>query len=160
MTIHEFNAADEAVARAGLLRCCASKQWAERVLERRPFHDQATLVLVAESVWWTLEPTDWLEAFSAHLKIGEQQRSSWCAQEQSGVDSAPTRILERLAEGNQEYEQRFGWIFLINATGKSAPEMLDLLHTRLENGSAEELRVAAGEQAEITKLRLSKLLNL
>ena len=166
MTLHEFNAADETVARAVLLRCCGSKQWAERMLARRPFHNHETLLSLAESVWWTLEPADWLEAFSAHPRIGDQKTagekklSDWCSQEQSGLNSAADPILERLAEGNQHYEQRFGWIFLVNATGKTAPAMLDLLHLRLKNESAEELRVAAGEQAEITKLRLNRLLTL
>lgn len=166
MTLHEFHAADAAIARAALLQCCGSKQWAERMLARRPFHNHKTLLSVAESVWWTLEPADWLEAFSAHPRIGnqnttgEKKLSDWCSQEQSELNSAADPILEQLAKGNQDYEQRFGWIFLVNATGKTAPAMLDLLHVRLKNESAEELRVAAGEQAEITKLRLNRLLRL
>lgn len=160
MTLHEFNAADEAVAREALLRCCASKQWTQRMLALRPCSEHETLLSTAESVWWTLGPTDWLEAFSAHPQIGDKKLSGWCSEEQNGVDAASTRILEQLAKGNQKYEQRFGWIFLVNATGKTARAMLDLLHLRLQNGSAEELRVAAGEQAQITKLRLNKLLNL
>jgi OHCU decarboxylase len=160
VTFQEFNAADEAVARAALLRCCGSKQWAEGILARRPFYDLETLLSIAESVWWTLGPSDWLEAFAAHPKIGDKKLSAWSSQEQGGINSAPDQVLERLANGNQEYERRFGWIFLVNATGKTAPEMLDALSARLENGSAEELRVAAGEQAEITKLRLNKLLTV
>ena len=159
MTIHEFNAADETVARAALLRCCGSEQWTVGILARRPFPDRETLLAAAESVWSAVAPSDWLEAFSAHPKIGEKKLSSRCAAEQSGLNSAAYPILEQLAKGNQDYEQRFGWIFLVNATGKTAPAMLDLLHLRLKNGSAEELRIAAGEQAEITKLRLNKLLN-
>ncbi len=164
MTLRDLNAADGAVARAALLRCCGSKKWTERILERRPFHDHDTLLSIAESVWWTLDPSDWLEAFSAHPRIGdkkmtgEKKLSNWCSQEQSGIDSAPTQLLGSLAESNREYERRFGWIFLVNATGKTAPEMLDLLETRLKNERAQELRVAAGEQAKITKLRLNKLL--
>lgn len=160
MTINEFNAADEAVARAALLRCCGSKQWTAAILARRPFTDRETLLSTAESVWSALAPSDWLEAFSAHPKIGEKKLSSWCAQEQSGLNSAADQVLERLANGNQEYERRFGWIFLINATGKTAPETLDSLHARLKNESAEEFRIAADEQAKITKLRLKKLLHL
>lgn len=158
--LSEFNAADEAVARAALLQCCGSRQWTAEILARRPFHDRETLLSTAESVWSALGPSDWLEAFSAHPKIGAKKLSSWSSQEQSGLNAAADQILEQLAKGNREYEQRFGWIFLVNATGKTARAMLDSLHLRLKNGSAEELRVAAGEQAEITKLRLNKLLSL
>ena len=160
MTMQEFNAADTAIARTALLQCCGSKQWAERILARRPFQDRDALLSIAESVWWTLGPNDWLEAFSAHPRIGEKKLSDWCSQEQNGVTAATAQILEQLANGNQEYEQRFGWIFLIHATGKTAPEMLALLHARLKNESADELRVAAGEQAKITELRLTKLLDV
>lgn len=160
MTLREFNAADDATARAALLRCCGSKQWAERILVARPFRDPETLLSFARSVWWTLDPTDWLQAFSAHPKIGDKKLAGWASQEQNGVHSAPSQILEALARGNEEYENKFGCIFLINAAGKTAPEMLHALHTRLANGSAEELRVAAGEQAKITSLRLHKLLGL
>jgi 2-oxo-4-hydroxy-4-carboxy-5-ureidoimidazoline decarboxylase len=134
-------------------------------LEQRPFHNFETLLSAAESVWWALERGDWLEAFSAHPrvgpnKIGEKKLSEWSSQEQAGVNSSPAQVLERLADGNRDYERRFGWIFLVNATGKTAPEILALLNTRLKNGSAEELQVAAGEQAKVTKLRLNKLLAL
>lgn len=157
MTFREFNAADASAAHAALLQCCGSKQWTERILAKRPFDNLEALLSTAESVWRTLGPSDWLEAFSAHPRIGEQTRSAWSSQEQNGISSAPDHVLEQLANGNREYEQRFGWIFLVNATGKTAPEILDLLNARLKNGKAEELRTAASEQAKITKLRLHKL---
>ena len=113
----------------------------------------------SESIWWTLTPSDWLEAFSAHPRIGERSLSKWSSDEQSGVDGAQAEVLARLARGNQEYERRFGWIFLVNATGKTAPEMLQVLQSRLSNEEGAELRIAAGEQAKITKLRLEKLLS-
>ncbi len=159
MTLEEFNTAEEATARTDLLRCCGSKQWADSMLARRPFYDEAALLSSAESVWWALESSDWLEAFSAHPKIGEKKLAEWASQEQSGLGSAPASILEALATGNREYEQRFGWIFLVQATGKTAAEMLALLQARLTNESTKELRIAAGEQAKITELRLNKLLN-
>ena len=159
MTLDGLNAADEATARAALLRCCGSKQWADSMLAGRPFHDEPALLSSAESVWWALDCSDWLEAFSAHPKIGEKKLAEWASQEQSGVGSEPASILESLAKGNEEYERRFGWIFLVHATGKTAAELLDLLHIRLTNESTKELRVAAGEQAKITELRLNKLLN-
>ena len=160
MTFEEFNAADAGVARAALLRCCGSKQWAEAMLAQRPFRGHETLFSTAESIWWTLNPSDWLEAFSAHPRIGEKKLGAWSLQEQNGMHSASSQILEQLAAGNQEYERQFGWVFLVNATGKSAPEMLDSLQARLTNPPEEELRIAAGEQAKITALRLSKLLEL
>ncbi len=160
MTFQEFNRADTDAARAALLQCCGSNQWTERMLAKRPFEDFEILLSTAESVWWTLEPADWLEAFSAHPKIGDKKLSDWSLQEQDGVNSAPDQVLEQLAKGNQEYEQRFGWIFLVNATGKTAPEILDLMNARMKKGKTEELHAAAGEQAKITKLRLNKLLTV
>ncbi|HTF65892.1 MAG TPA: 2-oxo-4-hydroxy-4-carboxy-5-ureidoimidazoline decarboxylase [Edaphobacter sp.] len=162
MTFAEFNVADTAVARAALLQCCSSKQWAEIILARRPFQDRESLLGAADALWWTLGPEDWREAFSAHPRIGQNKLGSgkvsqWSSQEQSGVGSAPLAVLERLAKANEEYERRFGWIFLVNATGKSVPEMLHLLEARLKNEDEEELRVAAGEQARITRLRLNKM---
>lgn len=160
MRFQEFNAADEAIARAALLRCCGSKRWADAMLAQRPFRGPDTLFSKAESIWWTLDPGDWLEAFSAHPRIGEKKLAAWSSQEQNGVHSASTQTLEQLAVGNQEYERQFGWIFLVNGTGKSAQEMLGSLQTRLTNPPEEELRIAAGEQAKITALRLNKLFDL
>jgi len=160
VTFEEFNAADAAIARAALLRCCGSKRWAAAMLAQRPFRGRDTLLSTAESIWWTLDPADWLEAFSAHPCIGEKKLAAWSLQEQNGMHSASTQVLEQLAAGNQEYERRFGWVFLVNATGKSGSEMLGLLQARLTHQPEEELRIAAGEQAKITALRLSKLLEL
>ncbi len=115
---------------------------------------------LAESVWWALEPEDWLQAFSAHPRIGAKTSSGWSADEQRGVGSAGKEVLGQLAKANEDYEAHFGWIYLVNASGKSAHEMLELLQSRLKNQTAEELRIAAGEQAKITKLRLRKLLEL
>jgi 2-oxo-4-hydroxy-4-carboxy-5-ureidoimidazoline decarboxylase len=159
MTLDEFNAASPADARGALLRCCGSSGWSDKVLSSRPFSDAEALLSTAESVWWTLGEKDWLEAFSAHPRIGEKKHSAWSSREQSGIDSASVETLDRLAKGNVEYEDHFGWIFLVNATGKSAREMLALLEARLQNSREEELRVAAGEQAKITTLRLAKLLH-
>jgi OHCU decarboxylase len=160
VTLREFNAADPLAAQSALLRCCGSTEWTKNMLHQRPFPDFESLFSKAESIWWALAAVDWLEAFSAHPKIGEAKVSGWCAQEQSGVHSAGGGILERLAAGNRDYQQRFGWIFLVNASGKSASKMLEVLHSRLTNDSAEELRIAAGEQAQITRLRLRKLFEL
>ena len=164
MTIEQLNTAEPEAVREQLLRCCGSNAWAAGILARRPFRNREELFEAAESVWCRLSPSDWLEAFSAHPKIGVRKNGSgaisrWSSEEQSGVDGAGFDIVERLAKANNEYESRFGWIFLISATGKSATEILHELELRLNNESVEELRVAAGEQAKITRIRLNKLLD-
>jgi OHCU decarboxylase len=134
--------------------------------DARPFTDAEALFRVADSVWWSLRDEDWLKAFRAHPKIGEQkaagvqseQAQSWSAQEQSGIQDAVTETKAALAVGNQEYEARFGFIFIVCATGKSSAEMLAILNARLQNDPGTELRVAAEEQRKITGLRLEKLL--
>jgi OHCU decarboxylase len=160
VTLDDFNIAAAAVVTAALLQCCGSKRWAEAMLARRPLLDRAALFSTAESIWWTLDSHDWLEAFSAHPRIGEKKLAGWSSQEQNGIHAAPTQILRQLAAGNQEYERRFGWIFLIQAAGKSAPDMLGSLQARLANPPEAELRIAAGEQAKITASRLDKLFDL
>ncbi len=137
------------------------------MLEARPFLDVNDLVAKAERTWWALSAEGWLEAFRAHPKIGEQkaaatqseQAQSWSAQEQSGVTDAAAETKAALAARNQEYEQRFGFIFIVCASGKTSEEMLAILSQRLRNESQTELRVAAEEQRKITRLRLEKLIN-
>jgi 2-oxo-4-hydroxy-4-carboxy-5-ureidoimidazoline decarboxylase len=121
----------------------------------------------ADAIWLKLDRADWLEAFTHHPKIGDMDSlrakfattKEWAAGEQSGVNAANEEVLRGLADGNREYEQRFGHIFIVCATGKSAQEMLTLLRARLHNEADKELRIAAGEQAKITRIRLEKLLN-
>ena len=133
----------------------------------RPFADLDRLLGKAEGIWWALSEEDWLEAFRAHPKIGEQkaaavqseQARNWSAQEQSGVDDAALATKAAMAAGNQEYEERFGFIFIVCASGRTSEEMLAILHERLQNDPRTELRVAAEEQRKITRLRLEKLLN-
>ena len=132
----------------------------------RPFVNGAELFVKADHIWWSLAGADWLEAFRSHPKIGEKkatqptsaQARSWSEQEQSGTcDTAPDTA-QSLANGNQEYEAKFGFIFIVCATGKSVDEILVLLVERLKSDSDSELRVAAEEQRKITQLRLAKLL--
>ena len=155
-----------AEARAELLRCCGSSRWVEVLLAQRPFTDASSLYAAADSVWWDLEPADWREAFAHHPRIGERDfrarfasTEGWAAGEQAGVAGAPEELLTALAEGNQAYEERFGYIFIVCATGKSAEEMLALLLQRLAHPPQDEIRIAAGEQAKITRIRLEKLLS-
>ncbi|HJX29203.1 MAG TPA: 2-oxo-4-hydroxy-4-carboxy-5-ureidoimidazoline decarboxylase, partial [Thermoanaerobaculia bacterium] len=123
----------------------------------RPFRDRADLVKMSDGIWWSLGPEDWLEAFRAHPRIGEKG-GRWATQEQAGTRGARPEVLSELAESNQRYESRFGHIFIVCATGKSALEMLTLLQERFGNDPDTELRVAAEEQRKITNLRLEKLL--
>lgn len=153
-------------ARAELLRCCGSSRWADGMVRARPFRDAEHLFAEAAWLWAQTGPEDWHEAFKHHPRIGDVSQlrakfaatATWSSQEQGGVTGADEAVLRGLAEGNTEYERRFGFIFLVCATGKSAAEMLALLRARLDNPPDEELRIAAGEQAKITRIRLEKLL--
>lgn len=132
----------------------------------RPFHNVEELLTKADSLWWSLNQEDWLESFRAHPKIGEQkaaaapseQARNWSRQEQAGTEGAAAETRAALAERNQEYEKRFGFIFIVCATGKSSEDMLVILNTRLQNDLKAELPVAAEEQRKIMRLRLEKLL--
>ena len=159
MGLNELNALDDAAAVRELLRCCGSTQWAYRMAAARPFADEAAMLDRADAIWWSLDPRDWLEAFSAHPKIGGPATTRWSAQEQSGMASAAAAVSDRLASGNRDYEARFGYIFIICATGKSAGEMVEALEQRLGNAPDRELRIAAEEQRKITRLRVAKLID-
>jgi OHCU decarboxylase len=165
-SLSRLNALPEDVAEAELLKCCGSTLWARRMAGERPFHNLQELLAKAESVWWALDAEDWLEAFSRHPKIGERESAraqaetarSWSEQEQAGTNSADEETKRELMIGNRLYEEKFGHIYIICATGKSADEMLALLKERLGNERQTELRNAAEEQRKITELRLRKLL--
>jgi len=152
-----INAMAEEEAGAAMLACCGSKRWARRMAERRPFSSEADLFADAGRIWGELSERDWLEAFAAHPKIGERA-SGQAAAEQAGARGASPETLAALARANREYEERFGYIFIVCASGRSAEEMLDLCRRRLHNAPAEELKVAAEEQRRITRLRLEKWL--
>jgi OHCU decarboxylase len=147
-------------------KCCGSQNWAMGMAQERPFASLKDLVESAERLWWSLGPSDWLEAFHSHPKIGEQKAAAktaveaqqWSAAEQSGIRDSAQQTLAELAKLNREYEEKFGYIFIVCATGKSSDEMLAILRQRLKNDPGEELRIAAAEQAKITELRLKKLL--
>ena len=135
--------------------------------ERRPYSSVEELTRTASDIWSSLSQEDWLEAFRSHPKIGEKkatetvsaQAQQWSGQEQSGVRDANHATIDSLAKLNREYEEKFGFIFIVCATGKSAGEMLAILRGRLQNEAATELPIAAAEQAKITELRLKKLIN-
>jgi 2-oxo-4-hydroxy-4-carboxy-5-ureidoimidazoline decarboxylase len=164
MHLDDLNGLDEAAATRAFLRCCGSRRWATRMAVLRPFDDARTMADGAERAFETLDRADWLEAFAAHPKIGADQAGgasragAWSAQEQALVAEGADKTLQRLAEANRDYEARFGYIFIVCATGKTAAEMLALLERRLQHDPGAELGIAADEQRRITRLRLSKLL--
>jgi len=165
--LQQLNALAPERAEAEFLKCCGCRNWTRALTDARPFADPDALFRAADDLWWALSEEDWLEAFRAHPKIGEQkaaeaqpeQAQDWSAQEQSGVHDAAMETKAALAAGNQEYEERFGFIFIVCATGRTSEQMLAILHERLQNDPRTELRVAAEEQRKITRLRLEKLLN-
>ncbi len=168
--IARLNALSSEEAQAELLKCCGSTNWARRMAQQRPFPSggdaMRRLLDSADRVWWDLGREDWLEAFTRHPRIGEKAAAKdasaetrrWSEEEQSGTRSAREQVLAALAKANRAYEQRFGYVFIVCATGKSSEEMLALLQQRLQNDPAAELRIAAEEQRRITHLRLQKLL--
>lgn len=155
MRLAELNALDAASAARELQQCCGSTRWAQMMAAARPFASLDRMAAAADRIWTSLDRDDWLEAFAAHPRIGQQTGSSWEAAEQAGVTDAARAVFEKL---NRDYEARFGHLFLVCATGRSATEILRLLKDRLGNNPDDELRVAAGEQQRITRLRLAKLL--
>lgn len=166
MTLEELNSLPREKAEAELLRCCGSSAWAAKMASSRPFRDEDALFSRADQLWSGLGRKDYLEAFTHHPRIGDvsklRQRfaatAGWSSEEQKGVGGASEETLQALAKGNLEYEEKFGFIFLVCATGRSADEMLALLRARMPNPSDRELQIAAGEQAKITRIRLEKLL--
>jgi allantoicase len=142
-----------------LLAVCGSSAWARAVAAARPFGSMDELRESAASAWRGLSRDDWLEAFAAHPRLGERSvGAGWAAQEQSGTAGAGSDVLAALQDGNRAYEERFGHVFLLCATGVDAEGMLAALRERMDNDPETELRVAAGEQEKITELRLRKLL--
>ena len=156
----------DSAAEAALMRCCGSSRWVASMMSSRPFHSDQAVLQAATSCWRSLEKEDFLEAFEHHPQIGAdiaqlrakfQTTHGWSASEQSGISQASEATLQRLADGNRAYLEKFGYIFIVCATGKSADEMLEILNKRLPNTPAEELLIAAGEQEKITAIRLRKL---
>ena len=153
-------------AHSAFERCCASRRWVASMLARRPFGSSARLRQAAREVWSGLERADYLEAFAGHPPIGASMSAlrmkfvathDWSSEEQAGVSQADESLLLALAHANRLYLERFGYVFIVCATGKTAPELLELLLARLSNLPEQELVLAAAEQAKITELRLEKL---
>lgn len=151
-----------------MLPCCGSRAWAQELAALRPFVEPQDLLRTSDEVWSHLDVADWDEAFASHPRIGERkapvsataQSAQWSTQEQSAAELSDAQIQDQLKRANAAYEARFGRIYIVCATGKSAVEMLAILERRLENEDAAELREAAEQQRQITQLRLRKWLQL
>jgi 2-oxo-4-hydroxy-4-carboxy-5-ureidoimidazoline decarboxylase len=167
VTLHDFNILPKEQLVTALTQCCGSSAWVKGMMDFIPADDMVELLEDAESVWYQCSEVDWKEAFAHHPKIGDTaslkkkfaSTADWASGEQSAVNTATEEVIAALAEGNRLYEEKFGYIFIVCATGKSAEEMLGMLQVRLRNSPEEEIEIAADEQNKITKLRIEKLLN-
>jgi 2-oxo-4-hydroxy-4-carboxy-5-ureidoimidazoline decarboxylase len=165
MNLSLINKLESDEAKVTFLKCCGSENWAAAMVNARPFANDQDLLNKAEQAFSQMSKTDWLDAFAAHPKIGDidslRQKygntKDWAQNEQAGVSGTSSRVLEHLASGNAAYEERFGYIFIVCATGKSAEEMLAILNGRINNEAESEFAIAAEEQKKITRIRLEKL---
>ncbi len=166
MTIDDLNQLPDDDAFAKIEQACCAPNWVAGMVAARPYVDEQDLFSKAEQVWSTMQESDFLAAFDGHPMIGdvsslkEKYRNTQgeASHEQSGVNEASDAVIEQLASQNKAYYDKFGFIFIVFATGKSAKQMLDLLMARLPNKRDQEIRNAAAEQAKITQLRLEKML--
>ena len=161
----EWNRAVAEDALDAMIACCGAKRWASAMVEQRPLASIVELSEAADRAWSEMQEVDWLEAFACHPRIGERkavhasaQSFAWSRQEQASAASASERILSELAEGNALYAERFGFTYIVCATGKSAEEMLAILRQRLASDRDTELREAAEQQRQILQIRLGKWL--
>ena len=166
ITVAELDKMAESAAAELLVDCCGSSRWVSEMIAARPFGSRDSVFSAADRIWSSLSASDWVEAFEHHPRIGErtgavaqgERGAEWSSREQAGVATAGADVREALAGVNQEYERRFGYIYIVCATGKTPEEMLALAHKRLRNAAGAEVRVAAEEQRKITRIRLGKLL--
>lgn len=158
-----WNTDPEPEALAAMLACCAAQRWAAAMVAARPLDSIVALSETADRTWSTMTEPDWVQAFAAHPRIGERcpasmQSATWSQQEQASISAARERTIAQLAEGNAAYELRFGFTYIVCATGKSADEILSILQRRLAETRDNELREAAEQQRQILQLRLGKWL--
>ncbi len=163
MTLESLNDLSFEAAYLEFQKCCGARNWVRQIVDRRPFASLQEFFEAAGTIWNTLSPSDWKEAFEHHPRIGDREAlrekfSTTAAEaEQAGILTTTEEVLQRLAERNREYEEKFGYIFIVCATGKSAEEMLKTIEERLHNEPEPELIIAAEEQRKITRIRLEKL---
>lgn len=166
ITVADLDAIPARTAASFLANCCGSSRWVSEMVSARPFGSRDAVLTEADRIWTSLDASDWLEAFAHHPRIGERTGAvpqgelggEWSEEEQAGIDDADDDAHRVLATLNQEYERRFGFIYIVCATGKTPEEMMELAGQRLRNDGATELRLAADEQRKITRIRLQKLL--
>ena len=167
MSIEELNNLSAEKTIEELFKCCGSTMWATKLATNKPFKNTQQLLEISDKIWMDCSKPDGLEAFTHHPKIGDVKTlekkfastKEWAGKEQAGVDLATHATLKKLAEGNQTYENKFGFIFIVCATGKTANQMLVLLNARLPNNPETEFKIAMQEQNKITHIRLEKLLS-
>lgn len=167
MTLEQLNNLSIEESKTALEKCCGSSSWIKGMIKQKPFSSQEDLLHKADLAWATCNADDALEAFTHHPKIGDVSNlekkfastKEWAGGEQKSVESAAREVIVALAKGNVEYEEKFGYIFIVCATGKSAEEMLSLLENRLPNAPEKEIANAMSEQHKITRIRLEKLLS-
>jgi 2-oxo-4-hydroxy-4-carboxy-5-ureidoimidazoline decarboxylase len=166
MTIQDLNHLPPTELKETFYKCCGSTAWVNKMMGLLPMEELVELLDFAEEQWYTCTEDDWREAFSNHPKIGDLESlqkkfattAEWAGDEQGGIHNAGTETIKALADANKGYEKKFGYIFIISASGKSAEEMLGVLEERLKNDPATEINMAAEEQNKITLIRLQKLL--
>jgi 2-oxo-4-hydroxy-4-carboxy-5-ureidoimidazoline decarboxylase len=166
MTVHELNILPAPQRSEELAKCCGSTAWVNKMMGLFPFEDMVEILESAEEQWFLCSEADWREAFSHHPKIGEKSSidknstsaAKWEKDEQAGMESASQKVADSIREANELYEKKFGYIFIVCASGMSADEMLATVQVRLNNSPEVEIEVAADEQNKITKLRIEKLL--
>lgn len=160
-----WNRDDEATALETMISCCGARRWASAMVALRPIGSVAALSEAADQVWSTMNETDWMEAFACHPRIGERKSehasaksAAWSKQEQASASTAAEKVMAEIAEGNALYEERYGFTYIVCATGKTAEEMLAILKRRLNSDRATESLEAAEQQRQITQIRLGKWL--
>jgi 2-oxo-4-hydroxy-4-carboxy-5-ureidoimidazoline decarboxylase len=161
-----WNSLDPATAAREILPCCGSQAWAAGLASRRPIADEASLMKASASIWLALPEEARQEAFDSHPRIGQthaqthatEESLRWSAQEQRTAFTADQTTKCALENANHRYEQKFGRIFILCATGKTSTEMLAILESRMKNNAVTEIREAAEQQRQITQLRLHRWL--
>jgi len=158
-TLAAFNAAPPGSAERDILACCHSATFARAITSGRPYREAAALQDAVDAAFATLSWDDIVESMNAHPRIGDRTDGASAA-EQSGAAAASDQVRQALADGNVAYEERFGHVFLICASGLSGQEMLNQLRARLKNNQDSERAVVRAELLKITRLRMTKLLSL
>jgi 2-oxo-4-hydroxy-4-carboxy-5-ureidoimidazoline decarboxylase len=159
LSLAELNELPARAADEALVSCCAAPAWVSAVVAGRPYQSVDALLARSDSAVAGLTDADLGAALAGHPRIGDRQatRAGWSRQEQSGVAAADTELMQALAEGNTAYEERYGHIYLVCATGRTGPELLAFLRDRLRNDRDTEWLIVAAELAKINRIRLSKL---